>query len=209
MTPTASFRKYLETVSEVHFRQRIPRLFDAATEALDLADIADHEPKLKSLRSYAELIQHFERENLDFADSKILLHSALAKMNLRLPKGALELIKESDYIEIYDHDLIPMFRSPNFWETSSYDLRDIFTSSYAQLYERSEFHEAAIVRSAMKVLAAKPSIIQNAVPVHIAWEKRGPCKCELNYHLFTSVFDNTSDMVRGLLTVCDLKPISN
>jgi hypothetical protein len=208
MIPTASFRQYLETVSEVHSRQSIPRFFDS-NQAVDLAGMENLEPKLKALRSYAELIQHFDRESLDFADSKILLKAALAKMNLRLPKGALDLIQQTDYIEIYDHDLIPMFRSPNFWETSSYDLRAIFTTNYAELYQRSEFHEAAIVRSAQKVLSAKPTLLENAVPKHIAWEKQGPCKCELNYRLFTSVFDNTSDQVRGLMTICDLKPISN
>lgn len=160
------------------------------------------------LSKYSELLQELERQGLDFKNSQHLTRGALGKLNLFLEEGVLEKISPTDFVEIYSTELVPIFKSVNFWGTSSYPLDVLYSESYDQLFERLPFYQASLNRAAMKIFKGEMQFIENPVPTHVAWEKQGSMSCEIRYKFLAAVYNMDGYLV-GALCVSQIKPISN
>ncbi len=105
-------------------------------------------------------------------------------------------------------ELLPIFKSVNFWGTSSYPLDVLYSESYDQLFERLPFYQASLNRAAMKIFKGEMQFIENPVPTHVAWEKQGSMSCEISYKFLAAVY-NIDGYLVGALCVSQIKPISN
>lgn len=202
------FQKHLNNLAEIARRQRLAYRYDGGVGRFDQMSEAEKALLITGLKRYNDLLQDFEFKGLDFSNTVHLLGAGLKKLGFHLPKGLFEKITPTDFVEIYTSDLVPVFRSPNFWETSSYANEEIYTNSYENLFERSEFYQAALNRAAKKVFTGESTLLENPVPEHLAWEKFGTMKVQIKYKYLASCFD-FDGMIVGALVVCELKPLAN
>lgn len=163
------------------------------------------ETVVSNLARYLTILSEIEIEFPDFTDSRQMTISALKKLNLTVPAEVLNNLKRDDFVEIYLSDFTPAFKTPNFWATSSYPIDDIFTFPYDELYERDEFFQALIKKSATDVITGKKDIIVNPIPKHIAWEKKGNVKAETTYKYFASAYDQETGSILGAIAVSEVK----
>lgn len=175
----------------------------------DFANLSEQEQILAvtGLSKYSDLLQDLEHQRLDFKNSQHLTGGALKKLNIFLDDGVFEKIGQTDYVEIYSMELVPMFKSVNFWGTSSYPLDVLYSESYDRLFERLPFFQAALNRSAMKIFTGEETFIQNPVPPHVAWEKQGNMSCEIVYKFIAAVYSQDG-LLAGGICVSQLKPLS-
>lgn len=165
------FKEKLVQLSEVCKRQGIQHTYLGGVGCFDLLPEPQRVLAITGLSSYADLLEgiekDFEVKELDFKNTSHLLNAALRKLKLYLPDGLLEKILPTDFVEIYSLDFVPIFKSVNFWGTSSYQLDELYSYPYDDLYERSEFYQAALNRAAKKVFSGTEVLIENPVPRHI------------------------------------------
>lgn len=159
------------------------------------------------LSKYSDLLQELEQQRLDFKNSQHLTGGALKKLNLFLDDGVFEKIGQKDFVEIYSTELVPMFKSVNFWGTSSYPLDVLYSESYDRLFERLPFYQAALNRAARKIFTGEETFIQNPVPPHVAWEKQGNKRCEIVYKFLAAVYTDDGHLAGGIC-VSQIKPLS-
>lgn len=158
------------------------------------------------LSKYTELLQELERQGLDFKNSQHLTGGALGKLNLFLDDGVLDKIDPTDFVEIYSTELVPIFKSVNFWGTSSYPLDVLYSESYDRLFERLPFYQASLNRAAMKIFTGEETFMKRPVPTHVAWEKKGDMKCEISYEFVAAVY-TYDGMLAGVICISQIKPL--
>lgn len=203
-----NFKSQLERVSEWALQKKIAHAYNGGTGHFENLPTEQQTLAITGLQKYFEFLQDFTTEEFDFANSHVLLKKALERLNLYLDPELLNMVKPTDFVEIYASDYVPAFKSVNFWGNSSYTLDELYTQPYEELFGRDEFYQAAIRRSAEKVFKGKERVIFNPVPEHVAWEKKGPYKRLIKYKYFAAVYDPNMELA-GTIVVCDITPLEN
>lgn len=208
MSPAKNtFKEQLNILTEIASRRSVNYHYLGGEGQFDSLSEEQQVLAISGLSKYTEMLQGFETKGLDFHNSQHLLGAALEKMNLFLPDHLLYKILPTDFVEVYSLNMIPLFKSVNFWGTSSYPLDLLYSASYDTLFERSEFHQAALNRAAAKVMTGQKSIIERPVPSHVAWEKQGSMSCQVSYKYLASVYD-AAGVIVGAICVSEITPLS-
>ena len=71
-------------------------------------------------------------------DDKYFLKMCAERLGLIFDKTAYDDIRPGDVIEIYNTDLIQVFRNFEFFDVCSYTLLDLLTNEFYELYERGQ-----------------------------------------------------------------------
>lgn len=205
-TAVESFKNKLLRLSEIGHRQGFAHLYSGGTGHFDTLSEQAKLLAITGLDRYVGLLQDLELKGPDFSNTNSLLAAALKKLNLTLPVGLLEKILPTDFVEIYSPDLVAIFKSVNFWGLSSYELDELYSCPYDDLYERSEFYQASLNRAAIKIFTGQESVIEKPVPEHVTYERRGPKSCKISYKYLAAVFDDNGSIAAGIC-VSHLQPL--
>lgn len=112
-----------------------------------------------------------------------------------------DLLEGDVYVEIYDRELLQIYRSPSWLETTSYGLKTLETSDWRNLFSRSE----EILESQMQVVTAiyKGHVkhpIYKPVQKHTVKElkNRSPYCCEVESLIYSPVYNMEDEFLGGL-----------
>jgi hypothetical protein len=203
------FKNKLENVSAWAVKKNIDHVYKGGIGCFDNMPKEHQVLAATGLSQYFDFIQSTDVDvELDYTNTSQFLKAALLQLGWKLQDGLLDRILPTDYVEIYSNDMVPAFKSLNFWGSCSYTLDELYTYPYSELFARDEFYQASLNRSAEKIFTQKESLIENPVPEHVAWETRGPYKRQIKYKFFTAVYAPDNSMVGGMV-VSDVKPLSS
>lgn len=167
--------------------------------------IPDHlkQKKFTYLDNSIQFYNEIEKNKNPFDDKYYALSAFLKKYRLNLPneKEALKSIDKDTYIEIYDKDLIQVFRSYDFFEITNHSLMALETYEWWELFYRSEI----IVQQQMKVLNEIFSgqirhFVANPVELHTVKEINieNPISSQTESLLYAPLFDNSENFQGGV-----------
>ncbi len=148
------------------------------------------------------------------SDSHELLHTgnllvaALKRLELVVPSGIVERVLADDYVEICGLDFSPLFRSSNLWASSSYTIPQMRELPYYEIFERSEYFQNQLNGIVQRMLEQQVPILEDPIPEHLVWEKKGPAQWLIKYKCFCGVYHRENGQLAGGLAICDLKPTS-
>lgn len=107
-------------------------------------------------------------------DDKYFLKMCADRLGLIFDKTAYDEIRSGDVIEIYNTDLIQVFRNFEFFDVCSYTLLDLLTNEFYELYERGQLINQGLF-SAISTLSSRPynmeAIDLTNLPQHLLQEK--------------------------------------
>ena len=203
------FKSKLENVSAWAVKKNIAHVYQGGIGCFESMPLEHQALAASGLAQYFDFIQAADVEvELDYSNTSQFLKAALKQLGLKLQHGLFERILPTDYVEIYTMDLVPAFKSMNFWGNCSYSLDDLYTYPYSELFARDEFYQASLNRSAEQIFTQKKSLIDNPVPEHVAWETRGTQKRQIKYKFMAGVYASDGSLAGGMV-VSDIKPLSN
>lgn len=152
------------------------------------------------LARYIDILGAADAEDIDINDAKLVSEMALKRLELKASPEFYPLMNSNDFVEMYSSDLVPIYKSPNFWGTSSYSIEDLYTRPYATMYSRDEFSEAALYKAAVRIFTGESEFIENPVPVHIGKEINGPVEYRMGIKAISSLKDENGILVGAIIT---------
>lgn len=99
-----------------------------------------------------------------------LIRKALEVLGLEVDENIWAKIGSEDVIEIYDKNNIQVFRTFNFFKTSSYSLLDLLTFEWFHLWERSEKILKAMYDHVVKMSTPGAGIVNIEIQRHLIKE---------------------------------------
>jgi len=110
--------------------------------------------------------------NLD--NEKALLSACARRLGVVFHSDVIDKITTEDVIEVYNHDLIQIYRSLSFFNLCSYSLTDLLTNEFYELYERSVQVNSHLIKAG-EILQARPYSLEpvdlSDIPRHLMREK--------------------------------------
>lgn len=153
---------------------------------------------------YAEMIQN----GFDVTNSVVSASYFLNKSHLYLDDGVLEQIDHRDFIEIYDTYGVQIFRSFNLYLYSSFSEHELATQRMDQLYDRPEFFNKLLFKTAKDLLSQKKTLAYAFCPTHQVVEKKDQgLTVEITYKFMAPVYDKDSNEITGVLVCESIKPL--
>jgi hypothetical protein len=129
----------------------------------------------KTVETTSKILQvHLEAEQrvpFDIDDCSHLLHLAVKSMGLSIDSSFYEQVSRSDIVEIYGHDHVQIFRSFNFFRICSYDLDDVLSHQWFELYERDESITNALLETWYEHIGSSRSVTKMSVAPHVMRER--------------------------------------
>lgn len=196
----------LESLSLLAKRQSLKHRYEGGVGDFDKMSEAERILCITGLVKHADLYSELEMTGVDFTNSIHILKAALNKLNLQLPEGLMDKVLPTDFVEIYSPEFVPLFKTPNFWGTSSYSLDELYSSPYTSLYERSEFFQKKIDIGLKKIFTGESTILNNPVPKHEVWELRGEDRVYMEIKYFSQILDPDGYGV-GVVSISEITPI--
>lgn len=198
----------LEKFSSWATKNQINHIYSGGHGCFDLMPEEQRVLAVTGLNRYMDFLESTETQEIDYANTVHLLTAAVEQLGLKFPRNVLDRILPTDYVEIYTLDLVPVFKSLNFWGNCSYSLDELYTYPYEELFGRAEFYQASLNRAAHKIFTGVSEFIENPVPEHLAWELRGPLKRLINYRFVSAAYGPDGELMGGIV-VSKITPLSN
>jgi hypothetical protein len=107
-------------------------------------------------------------------DDRYFIELCAKRMGLIFDKGVYDTLKTGDVVEIYNVDLIQVFRNFAFFDVCSYTLLDLINYEFFELYDRSQLINHYILEAtatlSKRAYDLSPLSLQH-VPKHLLQEK--------------------------------------
>jgi hypothetical protein len=107
-------------------------------------------------------------------DDRYFIELCAKRMGLIFDKGVYDMLKTGDVVEIYNVDLIQVFRNFAFFDVCSYTLLDLINYEFFELYDRSQLINHYILEATATISKRgydlSPLSLQH-VPKHLLQEK--------------------------------------
>lgn len=103
-----------------------------------------------------------------------LLRLCSRKLEIRFSDDIYGKITDEDIVEVYTKDLIQIYRSLRFFNLSSYDLLELLSYEFHELYERSFQVNSYLFEAGQKLINRDPSLAPvdlSFIPKHVMREK--------------------------------------
>lgn len=143
---------------------------------------------LRIIRDYNNLINPIIEEDPSVLDNEIDLLKAVVKdLRLIVDEGIWEKIEKDDIVEIYNCDVIQIYRSLSQMNLCGYTLLDVLTHEFYELYERSLPINEQMLEATRKVFEGPASgfSLSGMIPKHLMREifssNRGVFEIEFKY----------------------------
>jgi hypothetical protein len=130
-----------------------------------------------NLQLYQPIFEDFlhmadEFLDVDVAGEWRCLEVAQQRYDLRFPSKLSDYIDEGDIIEIYDVDAIQVYRNLNFFRTTNYNLLDIISNPWMELWDRSRIVQGQLESMVARVMDTDAEDVSPCgVPQHILKER--------------------------------------
>lgn len=169
--------------------ERIVSYGPKAAERLRARSLPQKQEILKIVRDYNELIAPIIEENTAVLNNEIdILKGVLRDLRLIVDDGIWEKIEKDDIIEIYNRDVIQIYRSISHMNLCGYTLLDVLTHEFYELYERSLPINEQMMEATLKVLSGEQPGgfgLTGMIPKHLMREifsaSRGVFEIEFKY----------------------------
>ena len=125
-------------------------------------------------------------------DDKHFLRKCAERLGLIFDKNAYDEINSGDVIEIYNTDLIQVFRNFEFFDVCSYTLLDLLSNEFYELYERGQLINQGLF-NAITTLNSRPF---NMAPVNLL---------DLPQHVLQEKF--STDQLRSMVQFKTMYPV--
>lgn len=159
-------------------------------------------------RRQPRLFEEMAQLNLDVTSSIASARYFLNKSHLYLNEGVFEQIDSKDFVEIYDTFGVQIFRSFNLFLYSSFSETELATQRMDQLYDRPEFFNKLLFKTAKDIFNKKRSIAYSFCPTHQVVEKKEHgLTVEITYKFMAPVFDKDTDDITGVLVCESIMPL--
>lgn len=180
----------------------IPRHFDLDSGPQSL------ETTYRYLRSYLEVISQVGLEIERPADRTIVqLESFLSRHGLKMGDSTfLNGLGERDLVEVYSLNHQQLFRNPEFFRISSYDLETLVFVAWHHLFWRHDSVQAIIIDVLNRVVEERMGCWPSPpIPQHILRECYGDHNRCIHYHMkkVGVVMDAQLDAPMGYVTVLE------
>lgn len=101
---------------------------------------------------------------------KSLLKRALSFWGLEGKGDFLNNISDTDVIELYDKSAVQLYRSLNFFKTSSYSLEDLIVNEWFNLWERPKYVMDSLLSTMSDLLSGEVALTKFDTPEHLIKE---------------------------------------
>lgn len=203
-----AFHSYASKLSKTSDRFGIKHSYNPHSDHFSKLPIEAKKVVIDNLKRYTDFLSELETLEIDITDSSKLLKHSIEYLRFHLPPDVYNKVSPTDQFELFTSDGVPFFKSPKSNEFTSYNLDVVLSTPYNELYARDEFYQASIHRAAMQILKGEKVMIERPIPEHIAWETRGPIKCNIRYKLMCPFYFNSSTP-DGVLVVFELTKLSS
>ncbi len=122
------------------------------------------------LVSYCEVVAEIIEKEIDLNNNKDILRYFLFKRGLSLSEEFYMTLEDADVVEIYDLEFTQVFRNFKVLELTDYDLLEIETRPWMELFGRHESVTAQLVEASIKILKPTPGVHKLKVDSHIMQE---------------------------------------
>ena len=143
-------------------------------------------------------------------DDKKFLRLFLKRQDLRVAEeSSFDLIREEHVVEIYNKEIIQVFRNKRFLEICSYSLSKIMTTPSYELYYRDPSVVALGYKEALQLMDGSAEALVSKTPEHILWEiKQEPCRalCLDQHHIISA---KKEDVLEGMIVIATSQPVSS
>lgn len=159
-------------------------------------------------RRQLRLFQQMSQLKLDVTDSKTSTKFYLKTSKLYIQDDLFQQMESNDFIEIYDSLGVQIFRSFNLYLYSSFSEEELATQRMDQLYDRPEFFNKLLYKTAKDLFCKKKTIAYAFCPKHTVVEKKqNGLTVEINYKFMAPVFDHESHEIIAVLVCESIKPL--
>lgn len=151
-----------------------------------------------------------QQEVFDIDDSSRLLRLAVKSIGLSVDSSVYEKIDRSDVIEIYGLDHVQIFRSFNFFRVCSYNLDDVLSHQWFELYERDEQITSALLDTWYDHIASTRALTRMSVGPHVMREhfSKGRNSVFMEFKYIATIFSGSGSK-DALLVTSDVKPLGD
>ena len=142
-------------------------------------------------------------------NDKKFLRLFLKRQGLRVAEeSSFDLMHEEHVVEIYNKEVVQVFRNKKFMEVCSYSLSKIMTTPGYELFYRDPSAIEVGYREFLEIMETPVDILVSKTPEHILWEiQKEPCRALLlHQHYMIKVFQG--DETRGVLAFSSGCPVS-
>jgi hypothetical protein len=181
-------------------------------------------PKVvESVCQYREVLQSIPRPESTnpFYSSELdtrILEKALDFFKLRIPGELTNLIEDGDCLEIYDLNMIQIYRNLNFFRTCGYSMLDLTLAPWYNLWQRPQAIEKMMGERIENVFTKPVGPIPTNIPTHIIRElytmdgSRGdPARARatlVNFKYLSPAFEFKTGKLGGLVATCKAEVIA-
>lgn len=161
-------------------------------------------------KKYQLIMAEMEGSGMDLEDSVLTLDYFLSKSDMVLDKEILEKVSKDDFVEIYDKFGVQLFRSFNIYKYTSFTWDEIFSKRMDQLYDRPEFYNKMLFKTAYGVMQRKTKFATNFCPQHTVFEKKeNGTAVDISYKFMAPVYDSHLGNIIGVVVCEQIKPPSS
>ncbi len=137
---------------------------------------------VRKLEIYVSILEKAVVEKSNLKDNKKLTWTAFKLLGLTPCSDLMNFIKDTNVIELYDHEGFQVFRSLNFFELCSYTVEDIYCRQWTDLFRRPN---SAVMEKLMEIAATLTAgnlrhTIRVDLPRHEVMEIDSPFLFELS-----------------------------
>jgi hypothetical protein len=167
----------------------------------------------RTLASSAKILKvHLDAEkeapDFDIDDSSRLLLIALKELGLSIDKSFYSMIDRTNVVEVYDNHHFQVFRSFNFFRLCNYNLDDVLSHEWFELYERNQAITDEIMAVGVDHIQSDRTITKIHMKPHLMRERfsevRGSFISEFKY--FASIYSGP-ERKHGYIVVTNAKPV--
>jgi hypothetical protein len=164
----------------------------------------------QGFKRYYDVLSGASKEGIPLSEGPRLLWRMLSKLNLHPCAEFFDKVHSEDVIEIYDRDLMQIFRNLKFLELCNYSLDQIFSYEVTELFSRPEAATMQMLHSVQGVLdGTHQKTVAAKIPVHVLEETRTPEKGKFRIeHGFLSPLRDSSNRVVCFISTLKATPIA-
>jgi len=162
----ALLKKYNINVNVNTNNPKTEQAFKALSESRQIAII-------ESFDKYKQMIIRAIENQVEIQNEVELLEFIIKDLRVCLSTEALTTIKPQYIIEIYSLDFKQIYRSMNFLSFCGYDLFELLTYEFYELYERSTSINEYLVKACVSLQDRPYNYVENLsnIPTHLMREK--------------------------------------
>ncbi len=186
------------------------------SESRPLHTVFAQAPLLRQQKTYENFKQFYDvcadaiRNEIPLVQGSRLLWRMISKLGLTPCSDLFDKIEEEDVLEIYDCELMQVFRNFKFLELCNYSLDQVLSYQLTELFQRPHAITMTMLDQVQKLLSndGKGSTVVADIPLHTLEEVMTPEKAQfLIEHRYFSPLYNDDKTIVGFVSTLKARPL--